>query len=143
MTASYRLVTHFESSWRYVLAERLDAERKTLVAELQKINSALSLVECAKRDALTKVYRRGFGKSDACAQTNEIEARFHKDRAPVIREKAAIEERINDVKNQMKSSSVREDIAVLKRIETLLVEIRDRLPSQQQKQELSNTHERA
>lgn len=113
----------------HVLADRLQAERKKLVAEKQRIEAALSDVESQKRDALTKVYRRGLGKSDACAQTNEIEARFHKDRAQLIRDKAAVEERLNDIKNRMSASVVREDVVVLKRIEALLVEIRDRLPS--------------
>lgn len=116
----------------HVLVERLQVERKNLIAEKQRIEAALSDVDFKKRDALTKVYRRGMGKSDACAQTNEIEARFHKDRSPLIRDRAAVEERLNDIKNRLTatiSSEPREDIAVLKRIESLLVEIRDRLPS--------------
>lgn len=116
----------------HVLVERLQVERRNLIVEKQRIESALSDVESKKRDSLTEVYRRRMGKSDACAQTNKIEARYHKDRSQLLRDKAAVEERLNDIKNRMAatgSSEHREDIAVLKRIESLLVEIRDRLPS--------------
>ena len=116
----------------HVLVDRLYDERKKLIIEKQKIEAALSDVESIKRDSLTKLYRRGIHKTDACAQTNEIEVKYRKDRAQLIRDKSAIEERLNDIKNRLtvtKLNEPREDIAVLKRIEILLVEIRDRLPS--------------
>ena len=114
-----------------VSVKRLQDERDSLVTEKQKLEAALADVEWEKRSALTMVYRRGLTKSAACAETNAIESKYQKDRSSLIRNKVAIEERLNDLKNRLisaRSSEPREDVAVLLRIEALLLQILGKLP---------------
>ena len=113
-----------------VQVERLSKERDHLTTEKMAIEAKLSLIESEKRDSLTMIYRRNLARHEACAATNEIESKYHKDRAKLVREKRTIEERLNDIKNQIKDirvPSVRDDVVVLLRIEALLAEILKKL----------------
>lgn len=110
--------------------ENMEHERAQLKAEKQRLEAQLSAVMAEKRDALTNVYRRGLNKSEACAATNAIEAKFHKDKSRLVFEKAAVEERLHDIKGRahdLLSKQPQENVAVLQRIEALLIEIRDKL----------------
>jgi hypothetical protein len=114
----------------HVIADRLRTEREKLLAEKTRIEAKFSELDLQKRDALTKVYRNriGISKVDACEKTNTIEADYQRARGPLLKEKAAIEERLHDIKNQAASiKTERDDVVVLKRIENLLIRIVNKL----------------
>ncbi len=114
----------------HVLHERLEDERAKLVGELKSVEASLSDLASAKADKLANIYRRRMHRSDAIAATNEIQAAFNESRSQFIRDKAAIEERMHDIKRQLSSTAdVREDVKVLLRIESLLERVVSKLSS--------------
>ena len=121
----------------HILVDRLEHERQNLAQQKRRLEGELSEVEASKRDALTKVYRLGMHKDLACAATNEIEAKFHRDRSKLIIEKSAIEERMNDIKNRVKNYNVQKPhenakvVEVLLRIESLLLRMEARKEANQ------------
>ena len=114
----------------HVLHERLENERKKLIGEKQRIEAELSEIASRKADKLAAVYRRRMHKSDAIAATNEIQSDFNDERSKLIRDKAAIDERLHDIKRRFSATAdVREDVKVLLRIESLLERILDKVSS--------------
>lgn len=112
----------------HVLHEQLENERKKLINEKQKIEAELSDIASRKADSLANVYRRRMCRSDAIVATNEIQSNFNKERSKLIRDKAAIDERLHDIKRRLSATTdTPEDVKVLLRIESLLERILDRV----------------
>jgi hypothetical protein len=69
-------------------------------------------------------------KSEVIAATNEIQADCNKQRSRLLKDMAAIEERMNDIRRRLSGvGSPREDVKVLMRIEGLLERILEVLSS--------------
>jgi uncharacterized protein YgbK (DUF1537 family) len=110
--------------------ERLEATRARLVQEKRDVELALSELEAGKRDETAALLKRHAGKSQQIVGTMDIEARWRRDRAELIRRKHAIEEEFGDIKRQLAAQPrpqfkkdpghISDTVVMLMRIETLL-----------------------
>lgn len=114
--------------------ERDEARRIELVRQLKEIEGKLMLIEADKRDAtLMSLRRNGTNRARNIEDTMEIEATNRRSRAALIREKAAIDEELADLKRRRRVTSntvqhtVRDDVVILMRIEDLLTRIANKL----------------
>lgn len=125
-----------------VLLDKLENEQKDLLIEKQRIEAELSKISSRKADKLAAIYRRRMHRSEAIAATNEVQSEFNNERSKLIQDKAAVEERLHDIKRQRSSSYhrsqvrsqvrervlEREDVKALLRIESLLERILEKMP---------------
>lgn len=116
--------------------EKLQEELRQLGLEKNRVEAKISEVEEWKREQLVKVYRGRI--SGQHAATNEVEHEFRKNRKPLLKELHAIEERLAQIKNRLKTSKLKEaqkpdlialregaKLKALQGIEKALVDIRD------------------
>jgi hypothetical protein len=109
----------------HVLAERLEKERKDLIAEKLKIEQELGLLSADKNEAMS---RRGYGGYGSVAQNcARVSAEFGHKRAELVAKKQAIEERMLRIKATMAEKQMHgknyPDVVILERIEGLLIRL--------------------
>lgn len=107
--------------------ERLDTERESLVLEKKRIEVKLSEIDSWKASETASILKKRLSKTLAIHATTSLEANVRKQKAPLIREKQAIEERLQSIKttikNKNRSMYTNPSADILLRIETILVEI--------------------
>lgn len=107
------------------LLEEMRLERESLKQEKQDVEFKLTQVEDWKREELSRILMRRMDKSRSIEATALLEAEVRKKKAPLIKEKQAIEKRLHDIKSKFirQPPNSREELQVLLRIEKLLLEL--------------------
>lgn len=112
------------------LLENMERERETLLQEKSDIEFKLSEVEDWRCQETSRILMRRMDKTRSIEATTRLESQARDKKAPLIKEKQAVEKRLHDIKSKFRRQGhrehqdvVREDVEVLLRIEKLLIQL--------------------
>lgn len=107
------------------LLENMEREREDLLQEKRDIEVKLTQVEDWKRQETSKILMRRMDKTRSIEATTRLEAQVREKKAPLIKDKQAVEKRLHDIKTKFRRQGTkpREDVEVLLRIEKLLTQL--------------------
>jgi translation initiation factor IF-2 len=111
------------------LMENLEREKQSLIQEKREIELKISEVQNWKSSETSKILMKRLDKTSSIELTTALESQFRAKRAPLMRDKVAIEKRLHDINTMFtnQGNKPREDVIVLLRIETLLAKILSKL----------------
>jgi len=113
------------------LVEQLHREREQLIQDKKEIEFQLSEIEDWRRKETSQILMRRMDKTRSIEATTQLESQARERKAPLMKDKAAIEKRLHDIKAKFARGiggvSQREDVAVLVRIEQLLIAVLNKL----------------
>jgi len=111
------------------LLENMEREREQLIQEKRDIEFKLTQVEDWKRQETSRILMKRMDKTRSIEATTRLEAEVREKKAPLIKEKQTVEKRLHDIKSKFSRTGTppqrasREDVAVLLRIEKLLMQL--------------------
>jgi chaperonin cofactor prefoldin len=113
------------------LVEQLHREREQLIQDKKEIEFQLSEIEDWRRKETSQILMRRMDKTRSIEATTQLESQARERKAPLMKDKAAIEKRLHDIKSKFARGiggvSQREEVAVLVRIEQLLIAVLSKL----------------
>jgi len=113
------------------LVEQLHREREQLIQDKKEIEFQLSEIEDWRRKETSQILMRRMDKTRSIEATTQLESQAREKKAPLMKEKSAIEKRLHDIKSKFSRGiggvPQREEVAVLIRIEQLLIAVLNKL----------------
>jgi hypothetical protein len=110
--------------------EQAANRREQLVREKREIETALSELEAEKRDETSMLLKRHGSKSSQIVGTMDLESKYRRQKADLVRKKLAVEVELGDIKRHLKdrprpepSGHISDKVVMLVRIEALLTRV--------------------